>query len=121
MSQRWQLVSAFFAVIVGSLALNYFLNNFWPTGPVPWAVFSLLVAVTFGAVTMPFAAYLNQRFARKDWPRRDPYRLPREGAWVGLFTGICAWMRLIGALDWTIAGVLFGVFALMEVFFITRK
>jgi hypothetical protein len=73
------------------------------------------------SVTIPVSAYLNHRFARRGWSERDKTRLIRQGAWVGLFGVLLAYLQLIRALNWTIAIVLAGVFVLIEVFFLTRE
>jgi hypothetical protein len=79
-----------------------------------------LLAVTIGGLAVPVAAYLNYRFARSDWQKQDPRRLLRQGAWVGLLFALFAWLQKEDALNWTIAAVIAGVFALLEAFFLTR-
>jgi hypothetical protein len=66
------------------------------------------------------AAYLNYRFGRPGWQAQDPRRLLRQGAWVGLLGALCGWLQKERVLNWTIAAVIAGVFALMEAFFLTR-
>ena len=83
-------------------------------------VFLGLLAITFGGLTIPVAAYLNYRFGRPGWQAQDPRRLLRQGVWVGLLSALCGWLQKERVLNWTIAAVIAGVFALMEAFFLTR-
>lgn len=83
-------------------------------------VFLGLLAITFGGLTIPVAAYLNYRFGQPDWQTQDPRRLLRQGAWVSLLSALFGWLQKERVLNWTIAAVIIGVFALMEAFFLTR-
>ena len=74
-----------------------------------------------GAGTIPIALYLNQRFAKPGWLERDALRVERQGAWVGMFGAVVAYLQLIRALTLTIALVLAGVIVLIEMFFLTRE
>jgi len=70
---------------------------------------------------VPVSIYLNQRFAAKTWPQKDPNRLLRHGLEMGILVVSLTYLLLIQALDWTIASVLTSVFILMETFFLTRS
>ncbi len=119
MRLRWWVVLGVLVAGLGGAGLWLIVTGFWPD-PVLELVFLGLLAVTLGGLTMPVAAYLNYRFARSDWQAQDPLRLLRQGAWVGLFSALCGWLQKEDSLNWTIAGVIAGVFALLEAFFLTR-
>jgi amino acid transporter len=84
------------------------------------AMFLILAAVTLIGLTVVFAAYLNHRFARSNWLRKDPLRLLREGVGVALFGVLCAWLQKENYLNLTIAAIIGAVLLLMETFFLTR-
>lgn len=121
MQQGWWIFSALVIATTGSLGLAFVVTRFYPSDPVVRALFLFLLFVSTSAATVPLAAYLNRRFARANWFKRDQRRLLREGLWVGLFVTICAYLRIYGYLNWTLAAVLAGVLALMETFFLTRE
>jgi hypothetical protein len=113
---------AFIGLLVaglGGAGLWLFVTRVWPD-PVMELVFLALLAVTVGGLTILTSAYLNYRFARPGWQTEDPLRLLRQGTWAGLFSALCGWLQKEDALNWTIAAVIAGVFALMEAFFLTR-
>jgi hypothetical protein len=116
---RWWALTGWLVAGLGGAGLWLMLDRVWPD-PVTELVFLALLAVTLGGMTVPVAAYLNYRFARPGWQAHDPRRLLRQGAWVGLFGALCGWLQKTKALNWTIAAVIAGVFALMEAFFLTR-
>lgn len=116
---RWWAVIGLLLACLGGTGLWLVVINVWPD-PVIEMVFLVLLAVTLGGLTVPVAAYLNHRFARSGWQAQDPYRLLRQGVWVGLYSGLCGWLQKEDSLNWTIAAVIAGVFALMEAFFLTR-
>ena len=91
----------------------------WPN-PATEAMFLGLLALTLAGLTLPVAALLNQRFARPGWQAQDPYRLLRQGGWVGLFGGLCGWLQAKDVLNWIVAAVVGAVLLLMEAFFLTR-
>lgn len=124
MRPRWWVL---FALIVAGLslaALYYIRNNLWPNPETllaqPQLLFLTFLFLSLAALTIPFSAFFNHRFARPDWPERDKTRLIRQGTWVGLAGILLAYLQLIRALNWTIAAVLIGVFILIETFFVTR-
>ncbi|MDX1524156.1 MAG: hypothetical protein R3264_21175, partial [Anaerolineae bacterium] len=70
--------------------------------------------------TVPMTMYLNQRFSKPNWLERDKMRLLRQGAWVGGYLVLVAYLQLIRSLNITVAAVLAGVFILIETFLLTR-
>jgi hypothetical protein len=114
----WALMGMLLAGLAGS-GLWLIVTGVWPDPAMELLVVSLL-GVTLGGLTIPLAALLNQRFARPGWRKQDPRRLLRQGIWVGLLGALYGWLQKEDALNWTIAAVIAGVFALMEVFFLTR-
>ena len=119
MRLRWWVLSGLLAASIGGIGLGLMVTRVWPNPLVELAFLGLL-AVTLGGLTVPVAAYLNHRFGRPGWQAQDPRRLLRQGAWVGLLGALCAWLKREDALNWTIAAIITGVFALMEAFFLTR-
>jgi len=87
----------------------------------PQLLFLIFMFLGLGAGAVPVTAYMNYRFAKSGWIKRDKARLLREGAWVGLFGMLLAYLQLIRALNWTIGLVLVSVFILIELFFLTRE
>jgi len=114
----WALIGMLLAGLAGS-GLWLVVTGVWPDSATE-VLAVVLLGVTVGSLTIPLAALLNQRFARRGWRKQDPRRLLRQGIWVGLLAALYAWLQKEGALNWTIAAVIAGVFALMEVFFLTR-
>lgn len=125
MRQRWWIVISIAVAGLSGLALYYLITNVWPDPnqvvAIPQLLFLLFVFLGLSASVVPITAYLNHRFAKPDWYQRDRARLARQGAWVGLFGVVLAYLQLIRALNWTIAAVLAGVFSLIETFFLTRE
>jgi hypothetical protein len=120
----WVMISAVVAVLT-LFCLYYVVYYIWPAPETvlarPQILLFTFMFLGLGSLTVPISAYLNHRFARNGWSQRDKTRLVRQGAWVGLFGVLLAYLQLIRALNWTIAIVLAGVFVLIEVFFLTRE
>jgi hypothetical protein len=109
-------------VLISGLSLAglwYLVTRTQPTDMMQ-AVFLVLVALALIGLTILIAAYLNHRFARLNWLRKDPLRLVREGVSVALFGVLCAWLQKENQLDLVIAAIIGGVLALTETFFLTR-
>lgn len=125
MQQKWWILASIAIAILSFLSLYYIITQLWPNPNTIFAAPQLLfLTFTFlglSAVTVPFTAYLNHRFAKSGWFERDKGRLLRQGGWFGLFGVLIAYLQLIRALTWTIAIVLAGVFVLIETFFLTRE
>ncbi len=124
MRLKWWLVGSFVIAGASFASLYYILNNLWPDPQTIFAWSQILFFVTtflgLSSATIPFAVFLNQRFANEGWLERDRTRLARQGAWVGLFGLILLYLQLYRALNWTNTLVLGGVFILIEIFFLTR-
>ncbi|MFQ5613557.1 MAG: hypothetical protein ACE5H9_15645 [Anaerolineae bacterium] len=127
MQRGWLIVSALVIAATGFAGLAFVVTRLYPSDPLSRpdhlvrGLFIFLLFVSIGAGFVPVAAYLNRRFARGNWLKRDPGRLLREGIWVGLFVAVCAYLRLYFFLNWTLVAVLAGALALMETFFLTRE
>ncbi len=83
----------------------------------------LFFAALFCAITstlMPAIAYLNARFSSVP-PRVHRFRFIRQSSQIGLMVVIIAWLQMLRVLDWTLALIVVGVFALIETFLITRE
>lgn len=124
MRPRWWTLLSILVAVISFLALYYIVNYLWPNPDTvfaqPQLLFFMFLFLGLGAVTVPITVYFNHRFARPGWLERDKTRLLRQGAWVGFFGILLAYLQLIRALNWTIVAVLAGVFILIETFFITR-
>jgi len=116
---RWWVIMGLLMAGLGGVALWMVTTRYWPD-PVTELAFLGLLGVTLAGLTIPIAAYFNHRFARPGWQAQDPRRLLRQGAWVGLLGALFGWLKKEDALNWTIAIVIAGVFALLEAFFLTR-
>ncbi len=119
MRLRWWVLIGLLVAGLGGFGLLMVVTRFWPNPAMELALLGLL-GVTLAGLTIPVAAYLNHRFARTGWQAQDPRRLLRQGAWVGLLGALYGWLKKEDALNWTIAAVVAGVFALLEAFFLTR-
>ncbi len=119
MRLRWWVLIGLLVAGLGGFGLWMVVTRFWPDPAMELALLGLL-GVTLAGLTIPLAAYLNHRFARTGWQTQDPRRLLRQGAWVGLLGALYGWLKKEDALNWTIAAVVAGVFALLEAFFLTR-
>jgi hypothetical protein len=119
MRLRWWAILGLLVGGLGGSGLWLIVASVWPAPGMELAVLTLL-SLTLGGLSIPIFAYLNRRFARPGWQKQDPRRLLREGIWVGLLGALYGWLQKEDALNWTIAAVIAGVFALMEAFFLTR-
>ena len=119
MSLRGWVLVAVLVTGLGIAGLWYIVVHTEPTD-LMLAAFLTLLAVTLIGLTMLVSAYLNYRFARPNWLRKDPLRLLREGVSVALFGVLCGWLQKQGFLTLTIAAIIGGVLALTETFFLTR-
>jgi len=119
MNLRWWGFLATLIAITGAAGIVFIITQIYPSPPIQ-GVFLFLLFITVSAAAIVPAAYFNHRFAISTWRKRDPNRLLRQGIEAGLLTVILTYLQWIRALDWTITAVLFGVFILMEMFFVTR-
>ena len=125
MQLRWWVLLSLGLAAFSFAALYYLVLNVWPTPKallaVPQLLFFIFVFVGLSSATVPATAYLNYRFAKPDWLERDRTRLIRQGAWVGLFGVILAYLQLIRALNVMIAFFLLAAFVIIELLFLTRE
>jgi hypothetical protein len=125
MRQRWLVFGSIVMAGLSFFGLSYMVQHLWPDPYFVSAKLHLLfLAIMFVGLstgTIPVSAYLNHRFSKPGWPERDKARLARQGAWVGFFGVLLAYLQLMRALNWTIVAVLAGVFILIETFFLTRE
>lgn len=125
MRLRWWVLLSTILAFVSIFSLYYIVTHLWPnpdtTFARPQLLFLFFMFLGLGAGIIPVAAYLNYRFAKSGWLKRDKTRLLRQGAWVGVLGVVLAYLQLIRALNWTIAMALTSVFVLIEAFFLTRE
>ncbi|GEM_PF-1195594 len=139
--QKWWLFISTTMAWASFLGLYYFWNNVCPSWntsvttsqgericlaqetPQILSLLFLLIFMFLGtsAGTIPFAMYLNYRFAKADWFEKDKFRLARQGAWVGLWCVSTAYLQLMRSFNWAIALALIGIFVLLEIFLLTRE
>ena len=125
MRLRWWIILSLPLASFSFYSLYYLYTHIEPNpnvilaGPQLLFLFFMFLGLSAGAV--PVTAYMNYRFAKSGWIKRDKARLLREGGWVGLFGVLLAYLQLIRALNWTISLVLASVFILIELFFLTRE
>ena len=111
------LVATLVLASVGWAGVVYVTTQTLPTAPFLWLFFVVwLTALTGTAI--PFAHYLNKRFAKTMPP--DAVML-RQSLWVGLFGASCAWLQLGGALSWVSALLLAAALSAIEGFLILRE
>ncbi|MBI4314590.1 MAG: hypothetical protein HY679_01550 [Chloroflexi bacterium] len=115
--RRWGLtLASIILALAGWGGLIWVANFTLPTVGPRWLFFALwFMALTGTAV--PFAGYLNRRFARAMPP--DSVLL-RQSIWVGLFGATCAWLQLGRALNWTTGILLAAALAAIEIFISLR-
>lgn len=100
----------------GWAGVIFITNQMLPTVGPRWLFFVVwLMALTGTAI--PFAHYLNKRFAKVMPP--DGVML-RQALWVGLFGATCAWLLLGRALNWASALLLAAALIAIEGFLILR-
>jgi len=125
MRLRWWVLYSITVIAFSFSGLYYIITHFWPDPDTifarPQLLFLTFVFFGIGAGTIPITAYLNHRFARPDWLKRDKARLLRQGVWGGFLGVLLAYLQWLRALNWTIVAVLVGVFVLIEIFFLTRE
>ena len=118
MTNRQVILGAIIVALLGGLGLYYLITS---TGPDPLTRFLFLLPLflTAAGVSVPIAYYLNFRFAAgTEWGIARPIR---QRVWAALLIVLWAWLRMIRVLDLAIAALLLGVFALVEVFILTRQ
>lgn len=124
MRLRWWILLSILLASFSFFSLYFIYTHIEPNPNVilagPQLLFLIFMFLGLGAGAVPVTAYMNYRFAKNGWIKRDKIRLLREGAWVGLFGMLLAYLQLIRALNLTIGLVLASVFILIELFFLTR-
>ena len=104
---------------LGWLGLVYLLSSTCPGGVNRWLFFVLAFLATLATAFGP-AYYLHLRFAGESPPRVRFIRALREGALLGFYLGLCAWLQMLRALNWANALVILGILVLLEGFFLVR-
>ena len=122
MRLRWWAFSTILIALAGGSGLFFVLTQIHPDStPAAQLLLFALLFITFGAITVPISALLHHRFAAKSWRKKDPNRLLRHAGEVGILVVALAYLQRLQTLDWMVAIVLLGVFALMETFYLTRN
>ncbi len=118
MTNRQVILSAIIVALLAGLGLYYLITS---TGPDPLTrpLFLLLLFLTATGISVPVAYYLNFRFATEaEWNVARPLR---QSVWVALLIVLWVWLRMLRVLDLPSAALLLGMFALVEVFILTRR
>lgn len=116
---RWWAISALIVGLTGALAIHFILTRVNFSIPAEILLYGLIF-ITVAALVVPVSAYVNHRFGRPGWRKRDPRRLLRQGGEVGLVTLAMTYLQRYQSLDLVIALALIGVFFLVELYLITR-
>jgi hypothetical protein len=114
------LMAAVIAVAMLSWAgLWHLVNNTSPESFYP-LLFLVLLFFATAATAFPGVAYLNRRFSDPEGYQAGYRRILRQSGWLGTYAALCAWLQMVRVLNWLVAVILFGVFALVEAFLLTR-
>lgn len=92
-----------------------------PVNATTKVLFFIALFCVVTTMVMPAAAYLNARFGRCTERRVYQGRFVRQSIWVGLYTGVVAWLQMQRVLNLMLALILIAAFALIETFLITRE
>src|SRR5574341_2233745 len=110
------IIAAIVLAALGWAGVVYLTTRTLPTVGPRWMFFAAwLIALTGTAI--PFAHYLNKRFARTIPPEAV---MLRQSLWVGIFGATCAWLQLGRALNWASALLLAAALVAIEGFLILR-
>ena len=116
--KHWGLIGGAM-MAVGGAGLWLIVSQAMPTPTLLTGVLLLLTIAVIG-LALPTAGYLNQRFAQRNWQRRDVWRVPRQAAWSGLFVALSAWLQSVDLLNWTMVAILVLTLILVETYFLSR-
>ncbi len=132
-------------LVLGLLALNYIVNNFWPidverldlirssalgTADAPALLearegeillaflASLMVAVT--GLSLPLVYYLNRRIQSNGTPPTF-LTVARQGLWIGLWVSFCVWLQMNRTLGIAVALLVAFVIFLFELLLQVRR
>ena len=75
-------------------------------------MFFFLAVLAFTGPALPLTYYLNMRFPSK--PPVEGFVIIRQALWVGVYFSTLAWLQLGRVLNFILAFILLGVFALIE-------
>ncbi len=124
--------------VVGSLAMSYIVNNFWPfdisrldlvratvAGEASSVslldaanmeivlAFLAVTALTVTGLALPLVYYLNKRFGRS-WPPSF-FQVLRQSMWIGSWLAFCLWLHLNRSLSIAVAILVAIVLILLEI------
>lgn len=116
-NKRWMLYALFVAVVAWSALWGVIQL---PVSGLTQVFFFVALFFAIASTLMPAIAYLNARFGSVS-PRIHRFRFIRQSGQIGLMVVIIAWLQMMRVLDWTLALIVVGVFALIETFLITRE
>jgi hypothetical protein len=96
--------------IAGWLGVAYLLSNVHPTLPAK-AAFLAVWAVALTGTAWPVLLAVHRRF----WGEPTSWTVWRQGAWVGTFGAVAAWLQMNRLLNTAWAIVVAGVFVVIEI------
>jgi hypothetical protein len=111
---------ALLVALLGWLGLMWLIQNTRPD-PAEQVLFLALLFITAGGTAAVLVRPIHRRFTRSDWLQRDPWRAEREGALLGVWLVLVAWLRMRRTLDWGNLVLLAGVVALLELAVLLRR
>ena len=108
--RREMTISAAFVAALSWAGLVWLVCRTSP-GPLTRPLFLALLFVALMSTFIPIALHFVGH----------GLRAIRRSGWAALFITLCAWLRMIRALNCVVALLLLGVFGLLEAFILTRE
>jgi len=109
------MVAALILAAAGWLGLAYLVTQAHPTLPAK-AAFLVVWACALMGTAWPALLAVHRRFRGEP----SPWTVWRQSAWVAIFSAVCAWLQMSRWLTVALAGILAGVFVVMELLLTMR-
>ena len=109
------MVAALILATAGWLGLAYLVTQAHPTLPAK-AAFLVVWACALMGTAWPALLAVHRRFRGEP----SPWTVWRQSAWVAIFSAVCAWLQMSRWLTVALAGILAGVFVVMELLLTMR-
>jgi len=109
-------IAGWFLAIVGWAGVVYVTTYTIPAVGPRWLFFLVWIMALTGTA-IPFARYLNLRFAKTMPPESV---IVRQSIWFGVFGATCAWLQLSRALNWATGLLLAAALIAIEIFLLLR-
>ena len=109
------MVAALILAAAGWLGLAYLVTQAHPTLPAKAAFLAMWACALMGTA-WPALLAVHRRFRGEP----SPWTVWRQSAWVAIFSAVCAWLQMNRWLTVALAGILAGVFVVMELLLTMR-